>query len=172
MYKNVVPGTAALAFVLTGCSDTVSSPSKPLSLSKEVVLNVQGKKTPTVAVTPVKFSFPDDRSYSAIPLPYQPKSCRLVSTHFSAEIAIPSQVNLPAYGKNTPPMQVLCQSDHYTFDETIKPVNLTQQAANTAAAAHFLIGYGLVGAIATSSAASQRDKSQDLFGYPLKIELK
>ncbi len=162
---------AMLALPLLGCGETGTGQTGPLTVSNNVKLTASGIRTAAVSVTPVKLTFPDSRSYSAVPPAFQPESCTLTSPHFTAEVPIPSTVNLPAYGPNTPPLHVFCQSDQFTFDKNFKRVNLTQQAIATASVAHVLIGYGLVGAAVTASAGSQRDTSQDTYGYPLKINL-
>lgn len=106
-----------------------------------------------------------------MPPAFQPDSCTVSSTYFTAEVDLPAQVNLPAYGADTPPLRVVCQSPDFSFDKSFKRVNLTRQAATSAAVGHMLIGYGLIGAAVTANAASQRDTSLDVYGYPLKIEL-
>lgn len=168
---SFVFAASMLTLPLLGCTEPGNSQTGPLTVSKNVKLTATGMRTPAVSVTPVKLTFPDSRSYSAVPYSFQPESCSLISSHFTAEVPIPSQVNLPAYGPNTPPLRVLCDSENFTFDKSFKRVNLTQQAIATASVAHVLIGYGLIGAAVTASAGSQRDTSQDTYGYPLKIEL-
>lgn len=173
MNKPLLPLFAlALTSTLAGCTEPASPGAQAaLTLSNSVQLSAAGKATTPEKITPVRITFPDSRSYSAVPPAFHPKTCQLSSSHFTAEVKIPGEVNLPSYGTKTPPMRVRCTSEQFEFDETIKPVNLTQQAYSAAAAAHVLVGYGLVGAAVTASQASQRDKSQDIYGYPLKIEL-
>lgn len=162
----------ALMTTLAACNEPATPVGHTaLSLSDTVQLSAAGKTPAPETITPVRITFPDSRSYSAVPAAFHPKTCQLSSSHFTAEVQVPSEVNLPSYGTKTPPMRVRCTSDQFEFDETIKPVNLTQQAYSAAAAAHILVGAGLIGAAVTASQASQRDKSQDVYGYPLKIEL-
>lgn len=170
-----LPAAAALLLALAGCTDTASiqtPDNAPHEISQQVTLTAEGQQEAVVAVTPVSFKFHEERSYSAVPAAFQPKECTLTSKHFSAQVPVPSTVHLPAYGPDTPPMNVRCQSDQFKFDKTISAVNLTQRAVNAAAAAHVLIGFGLVGAAVTAGQASARDKSKDLFGYPAQIMLK
>lgn len=167
---SIAPLTLLLA--LAACTEpSPAGGHKALTLSDTVQLTAAGASPAPDKITPVRITFPDSRSYSAVPPAFHPKTCELSSSHFTAVVTIPGQVNLPSYGAGTPPMRVRCVSDQFAFDETVKPVNLTQQAYSTAAAAHVLVGYGLVGAAVTASQASQRHKSQDVYGYPLKIEL-
>lgn len=160
-----------MSLPLLACSNSGTVHDGPLEVSRNVELTASGAKQTTVTVTPVKITFPDSRSYSAVPPAFQPDTCTFTSEYFTAEVAVPSTVNLPAYGQNTPPLHVFCQSDQYTFDKSFNRVNLTKQAIAAASVAHVLVGYGLVGAAVTASAGSQRDTSKDTYGYPLKIEL-
>ncbi|MGR3762022.1 hypothetical protein ACUXV3_18140 [Roseobacteraceae bacterium NS-SX3] len=173
--KTTLMPAAALLLALAGCTDTASlqTPGNaPHEVSQQVTLTAEGQQKTVIAVTPVSIKFHEARSYSAVPAAFQPKECTLTSTYFSAQVPVPSTVHLPAYGPDTPPMKVRCQSDQFKFDETIKAVNLTQRAVNAAAAAHVLVGFGLVGAAVTAGQASARDKSKDLYGYPTPIMLK
>jgi hypothetical protein len=172
MSKRHLFAAATLVLPLLACSETAPKQSRPLTVSPNVEMTDSGKRTPAVTVTPVKISFPDSRSYSAVPTAFQPDTCTLTSPYFTAEVEIPSTVNLPAYGPSTPPLHVFCHTKNYTFDKSFKRVNLTQQAIAAASVAHVLVGYGLVGAAVTASVGSQRDTSQDVYGYPLKIDLK
>lgn len=160
------------ALVLSGCSFPSTDSAQPISVSDEIQLKPAARGKTPVAVTQTLISFPDERSYSATPPAFQPKECDLSSAYFDATVSLPARVNLPSYGPETPAMTVRCVSDQFEYDKTFKVVNITQQSANAATVAHMVVGFGLVGAVATSTAASQRDKSADLFGYPLKIELK
>lgn len=160
------------AFALSGCSFPSTENPQNLSVSKELQFKAAAQGKSPVAVTQTIIAFPDERSYSATPPAFQPKECTLSSAYFDATVALPARVNLPSYGPQTPAMTVRCTSDKFEFDETFDVVNITQQSANAATAAHLVVGFGLVGAAATSAAASQRDKTTDVFGYPLKIELK
>ncbi|WP_321831586.1 hypothetical protein [Thalassovita sp.] len=98
-------------------------------------------------------------------------TCHLKSSAFTASVGTWKSVLLPSFGAETPDMTVTCNvQGRETKTKIIKSVNLTRRHYNSKTAAHALVGLGIVGAVATASAASQRDKTKDLFGYPPKID--
>lgn len=170
------------ALILTGCTDAQidgakGQAAKKLDRSPEVQLTEKGKSMRIVANLPVAFNSGsgegepgNDRTHFGSTM-----DCTIESSTFTAKVTIPKKMVLPSYGKATPPMKVSCVRDTDKTGKpsvkTVKPVNLTAQAYSAAAAGHVLIGFGLVGAAVTGATAANRDKSQDVWGYPTNVDI-
>ncbi|MCE8510815.1 hypothetical protein KBY28_20380, partial [Ruegeria pomeroyi] len=90
MNKPLLPLFAlALTSTLAGCTEPASPGAQAaLTLSNSVQLSAAGKTTAPEKITPVRITFPDSRSYAAVPPAFQPKTCQLSSSHFTAEVAL------------------------------------------------------------------------------------
>ena len=177
MKKITWAAAASAALLATGCDEATQekfdsrhqTQKKTLPLSPEVTLTAEGKRMQaignfptTVAVDPGNFDL-SSVSHGA--------DCTLTSATFTARAKLGKRLNLPSYGRATPPMKVSCQIGRKTYSETVEAVNLTVAAYQTEAAGHVLFGLGLAGALFTAGTSENRDKSKDIFGYPVKIEI-
>ncbi|SLN54119.1 hypothetical protein TRL7639_02830 [Falsiruegeria litorea R37] len=124
-----------------------------------------------LAFLPSQVQFKNQENAASGSLPPKNAACTLNSVAFTAEIELPEKLTLPTYGQTSPDLTLTCTANGKTLKKTIEPVNWTAEAYRNQAAGHMLIGFGLVGVAATGAAASNRDKSNDLWGYPQVVNL-
>ena len=88
--------------------------------------------------------------------------CSIKSEWFTVRFTSTAQVNLPTWGKNSPPAVFSCEYNGSTYSEKLAIVNLSQQqrSHNNAAVAAGL--FGIVGAIA---APTGKEKEGDAYAY-------
>ncbi len=175
MTKRMVLVAALAAFGLSGCGENggeakrYQAPKKIVPMSSEVELTAKGKAMPQVAVIPTRIKF--DQNDFSLSSNASHAECVMQNELFTARFKASKTINLPSFGKATPPMSVSCDVGGRHLGRTVEMVNLTKQAYQTEAASHMLIGFGLIGAAVSAGSASSRDQSKDLYGYPMQIEL-
>jgi hypothetical protein len=179
MQKTFVTSIAVSALLLATACDQPSQEAyktrhqntkRAKPISEAVMLTSKGKKMNQIAAFPVRIDI--DRNDSSLGPNASKSTCDLKSETFNAKIKLGDKVNLPSYGRQTPPMTVTCELNGKTLSKTVKAVNLTERSYQNEATGHMLIGFGLLGAMVTAGQASNRDKSKDIFGYPQQIEMK
>jgi hypothetical protein len=176
----ILPALLSASVTLSAC-DTAESPSETyasrlqtaeqLPVSKNISLTAAGKRLPLQTATQTRISFAQNELNEANP-PMTQADCTLTSSAFSGALRVPGKVNLPSFGRATPPMTIACTDGKKTVTQTVEVTNLTKLKAQENAAAQVLWGGGLLGAAVLAGMSSERDKSLDLYGYPPKIQVK
>ncbi|MDQ2091889.1 hypothetical protein [Marimonas arenosa] len=169
-----VTALSALA-ALAGCQETGNGATRYQAaraadnVSDKVVFSTKGKAMTPVAVLPTRIAFQlNDFNVSTYA---SSAPCTMETEFFTVALKAGEIVNLPSYGRQSPPMTVRCKAGPRDLKRVVEPVNLTQQAYQAEAAGHMLVGFGLVGAAISAGSASSRDKSKDVYGYPQQIKM-
>jgi hypothetical protein len=176
----VLPALIAVSVTVSACSseqtpsqtyaETLQS-SEQLPVSKNISLTAAGKKLPLETGTTTRIGFANTDLNDPNP-PMTEADCRLKSVAFTGSIKAPAKLNLPSFGRATPPLTITCTDGDDTVTKTVEVANLTQIKAQQDAAGQMLWGGGLLGAAVLAGMSSERDKSQDNYGYPPQIMLK
>ncbi|MDU8928660.1 hypothetical protein RXV86_14810 [Alisedimentitalea sp. MJ-SS2] len=135
-------------------------------LSDGVQLTKQGKAMKMQAVTPVVLTF--DKADFDLPQAAWSADCTLTSTTFTAKTKVDKPLNLPGYGKQTPPMTVACAVGAKTLTKAVNAVNLTTETRQ-AQSKMLMMGFGMIAVMAAAKQAEKFDKTPNVYGYPLKI---
>lgn len=143
-------------------------------LSQGVVLTPQARRLPFVGATQSKIYIDERGERSGSAVDSVRADCKLQSSAFTATLSVPGTIELPSFGEQTPPMKISCveqgRTNPRTYQRTIKSVNRSQQQ-RTGNAVVSTVAFGLVGALAASSANAVTDKTRDVYGYPSQIKL-
>lgn len=175
----MLPVLIAVSATLSACSSE-QTPSQTyaetlqtteqLPVSTSITLTEAGKRLPLETGTKTWISLSQPELNEANPIMSE-ADCTLKSAAFTGTVKAPAKLNLPSFGRATPPMTITCTDGNDTVTKTVEVANLTQLKAQEQAAGQMIWGGGLLGAAVLAGMSSERDKSKDFYGYPPKIQL-
>ncbi|MEO1137983.1 MAG: hypothetical protein AAFW87_00870 [Pseudomonadota bacterium] len=89
--------------------------------------------------------------------------CKIASKGYAAEFRTPTTVNLPSFGRETPPITMTCAYNDKTFTETFKAENLSKSSRTGGA---FAVGVLLCPVCGVAAGvAGSGDKLGDAYGF-------
>ena len=92
-----------------------------------------------------------------------PAECSIVSQGFSTRVTAPATVNMPSFGRDTPPATVTCQYNDETYSKTFKARNLSNGSRTGSSLVVGILLCPICGVAA--GIAGSGDKVGDAYGF-------
>lgn len=95
--------------------------------------------------------------------------CRIKSKGYSVAFRTPERINLPSFGRETPPLDMTCKYKDKTFSEKMYPQNLSKNSRTSNSITVGILLCPVCGVAA--GVAGSSDKTTDAYGFDM-IEMK
>ncbi|MEM8775351.1 MAG: hypothetical protein AAGF53_09970 [Pseudomonadota bacterium] len=167
--NNIVMLVAAIGLAACGSPDPEAQKEKHLKPNTEAVsveFNDKSAAEKIVGFRAVPVGLVDEGSdpFSSGSEPENlAAECSIVSQGYSARVTAPATVNMPSFGRDTPPATVSCEYQGKTYSETFKARNLSKGSRTGSSLAVGILLCPICGVAA--GIAGSGDKVGDAYGF-------